>query len=49
MATLNPEATLPSQTTIRNPQGHIWTHPVILDGRLYLRDQDKLMCYDVRG
>ncbi len=26
-----------------------WAHPVIVDGRLYLREQDKLMCYDLRG
>ena len=26
-----------------------WAHPVITDGRLYLRDQDVLQCYDVRG
>ena len=26
-----------------------WAHPVVIGGRLYLRDQDKLMCYDVRG
>jgi hypothetical protein len=26
-----------------------WAQPVIIHGRLYLRDQDKLMCYDVRG
>ena len=26
-----------------------WPHPVIADGRLYLRDQDALFCYDVRG
>ncbi len=25
-----------------------WAHPVVLDGRLYLREQDKLMCYDLR-
>ena len=30
--------------------GHAtWPHPVIAGGRLYLRDQDKLYCYDVRG
>ena len=29
----------------RNP---CWSQPVVLDGKLYLRDQDKLMCYDVR-
>jgi outer membrane protein assembly factor BamB len=26
---------------------HSWTHPVVVGGRLYLRDQDKLFCYDV--
>jgi outer membrane protein assembly factor BamB len=25
-----------------------WPHPVIANGRLYLRDQDVLMCYDLR-
>jgi hypothetical protein len=26
-----------------------WSHPVILDGKLYLREQDTLLCYNVRG
>ena len=25
-----------------------WSHAVILDGRLYLREQDKILCYDLR-
>jgi outer membrane protein assembly factor BamB len=25
-----------------------WSHPVIANGRLYLRDQDVLICYDVK-
>jgi hypothetical protein len=25
-----------------------WSHPVILDGRLYLREQDTIFCYDVK-
>jgi outer membrane protein assembly factor BamB len=25
-----------------------WPHPVVADGRLYLRDQDVLLCYDVK-
>ena len=25
-----------------------WPHPVIYDGRLYLRDQHQLHCYDLR-
>src|SRR6185503_13592941 len=24
-----------------------WTHPVIANGKLYLRDQDVLFCYDI--
>jgi outer membrane protein assembly factor BamB len=27
----------------------VWTHPVILDGRLYLRYQETLYCYDVQA
>ena len=26
-----------------------WAHPVVAGGKLYLRDQDWLMCYDVKG
>ena len=26
-----------------------WPHPVVTGGRLYLRDQDVLQCYDVQG
>ena len=25
-----------------------WAHPVVIDGKLYLRDQDVLLCYDVK-
>lgn len=25
-----------------------WAHPVILDGRLYLREDDAILCYDIR-
>jgi hypothetical protein len=25
-----------------------WPHPVVANGRLYIRDQDVLLCYDVR-
>jgi outer membrane protein assembly factor BamB len=33
----------------RNPQGGIWPHPVVVNGRLYLRDQELLYCFDVKG
>jgi outer membrane protein assembly factor BamB len=26
-----------------------WTHPVIANGKLYIRDQDTLFCYDVKA
>ena len=26
-----------------------WTHPVVANGKLYIRDQDTLYCYDVKG
>ena len=28
-------------------EGKSWAHPVIVDGKLYLREQNVLMCYDV--
>jgi outer membrane protein assembly factor BamB len=26
-----------------------WAHPVIADGKLYVRDQDRIVCYDVKA
>lgn len=40
--------TLSPQTSRRNPQGKIWVHPVISNGRMYLRDQEYVYCYDVK-
>ena len=39
--------TLTPQTTQRNPKGKIWTHPVIANKKLYLRDQELVYCFDV--
>ncbi|MCB1229400.1 MAG: PQQ-binding-like beta-propeller repeat protein [Verrucomicrobiae bacterium] len=33
----------------RNPKGKIWTHPVVVDGKLFLRDQEHIVAYDVKG
>ncbi len=30
-------------------KGDLWAHPVLLDGRLYLRAHDQLKCYDLRA
>ncbi len=32
-----------------NRHQNAWTHPVVANGRLYLRDQEYLFCYDVSG
>lgn len=40
---------IPEQSAQRKPNGRIWTPPVVANGRLYLRDQELLFCYDVKG
>ena len=40
---------LDPQTKIRAARGGIWTHPVISNGKLYLRDQDLIHCYDIKA
>jgi outer membrane protein assembly factor BamB len=51
LAKPHPEA-LSVQGRFRLVEGRrtdVWTHPVLLDGRLYLRDHGTLFCYDVRA
>jgi outer membrane protein assembly factor BamB len=44
----NPQAyRLKSSFRLASVKGPSWPHPVISSGKLYLRDQDTLMCYDV--
>src|SRR5205085_11557086 len=33
----------------KRSQSQAWPHPVIAGGKLYLRDQDVLLCYDLRA
>lgn len=40
---------IPRETKLPRKQGKIWTHPVIADGKLFLRDQDLLFCFDLRA
>ena len=40
--------TLEPQSTERKSRGRIWTHPVVVNGKLYLRDQELLFCFDVK-
>ena len=39
---------LSPQSEQRNPKGKIWTHPTVANGRLYLRDQEFVISYDIR-
>jgi outer membrane protein assembly factor BamB len=39
--------TLEPQTEQRKAKGKIWTHPVIANGKLYLRDQELLFSFDI--
>jgi len=38
---------LEPQTELRKPSGRIWTHPVVANGVMYLRDQELLFAFDV--
>ena len=40
---------LEPQTLQRAAKGKIWTHPTITNGKLYLRDQEVVICYDIRN
>lgn len=39
---------LSPQSENRNPKGKIWAHPVIVDGKLFLRDQEYVVAFDVK-
>jgi outer membrane protein assembly factor BamB len=39
---------LPQASKLRKSGGGVWTHPVLSDGKLYLRDQELLFCYQVK-
>ncbi|HEV3203471.1 MAG TPA: PQQ-binding-like beta-propeller repeat protein [Gemmataceae bacterium] len=39
---------IPQESKQRAPSGKIWSHPVVANGRLYLRDQELLFCYNIK-
>jgi outer membrane protein assembly factor BamB len=41
--------TLEPQSEFRSSRGKIWTHPTIAGGKLYLRDQECVYCYDIKA
>lgn len=40
---------LTAQSSRRSQRGKIWTHPTVCNGKLYLRDQEFLSCYDIKA
>ena len=40
---------IPQKTKRARKGSSIWTHPVVANGKLYLRDQDLIFCYDVKA
>jgi outer membrane protein assembly factor BamB len=40
---------MPEVTKLREgTKGKVWTHPVVIGGKMYLRDQDLVFCFDVK-
>lgn len=37
-----------AKSSLRSSKGMVWTHPVVCNGKLFLRDQELLTCYDVK-
>lgn len=40
---------IPKKSAFPRRGGHIWTHPVIANGKLFLRDHEMLHCFDIKG
>ncbi|HTU18633.1 MAG TPA: PQQ-binding-like beta-propeller repeat protein [Gemmataceae bacterium] len=40
--------TIPQHSEQRSRRGGVWTHPVVANGKLYLRDQELIFCYEVK-
>lgn len=40
---------LPEKTKIRTMDNEVWAHPVVANGKLYLRHHDLLFCFDIKA
>jgi outer membrane protein assembly factor BamB len=40
---------IPQASKQRQPQGRVWAPPVVANGKLFLRDQELLFCFDVKA
>ena len=39
---------LPERSKIRTMDNKLWTHPVVANGKLYLRHHDLLFCFNLK-
>jgi len=39
---------IPERTKVSTQDNQLWTHPIVANGKLYLRDHDLLFCFDVK-
>lgn len=39
---------IPQKSKLHKPYGKIWAHPVIANGKFYLRDQELLFCFNIK-
>jgi hypothetical protein len=40
---------IPKKSQFPRKSGAIWTHPVVANGKLFLRDHELLFCFDLKG
>jgi len=39
---------IPERTKVSTQDNQLWTHPVVANGKLYVRDHDLLFCFDLK-
>ena len=45
----NGQLEIPERSTVPSMDKMVWTHPVIANGKLYMRDHDLLFCFDLKN
>ncbi len=40
--------TVPAKSSLDRGKGKVWSHPIISEGKLFLRDLDLIYVYDVK-
>jgi hypothetical protein len=39
---------IPELSNLKKSRGRIWSHPAISNGKLFVRDQELLYCFEIR-